>query len=202
MPKLNLTRDVLAQIAQGNKRAIAALEQVFEDVGDTFPSTIEEANALAGSALAVAQASAAALALLADALARLDAAPATPPHVEADDTTPRAHLGTISAQNADSVEITGGTVDGTAIGATTAAAAKFTTVSASGQIASTVSTGTAPLVIASTTKVANLYVDRAASADTAANLGTAATYPANATDLPSCIALANAIKAANIAKGV
>ena len=41
MPKLNLTRDVLAKIAQGNQRAVAALEQVFEDVGDTFPSTIE-----------------------------------------------------------------------------------------------------------------------------------------------------------------
>ena len=43
-----------------------------------------------------------------------------------------------------------------AIGGTTPAAAAFTTVSATGQITSTVSTGTAPLVVASTTVVANL----------------------------------------------
>lgn len=202
MAKLNLTRDVLAKIAQGNQRAVAALEQVFEDVGDTFPSTIEEANALAGSALAIAQASAAALALIADALARLDAAPAAPPQVDVDDTAPRQHFGTIAVQNADAVEITGGTADGMIIGTTTAAAAKFTTVAASGQITSTVSTGTAPLVVASTTKVANLYVDRAAAADTAANLGAASSYPAAATDLPTVIALANALRSANIAKGV
>lgn len=39
-------------------------------------------------------------------------------------------------------------------------AGSFTTISASGQITSTVSTGTAPLVIASTTKVTNLNVDQ------------------------------------------
>jgi hypothetical protein len=133
MPKLKLTRDVLAQIAQGNQRAVAALEHVFEDVGSTFPSTIEEANALAGSALAVAQASSAALALLADAFARLDAAPAAPPHIDADDTAPRAHVGTISTQNADAVEVTGGTVDGTTIGATTAAPARVTDLTATGK---------------------------------------------------------------------
>lgn len=43
-----------------------------------------------------------------------------------------------------------------AIGGTTPAAGAFTTLSATGQITSTVSTGTAPLVIASTTAVANL----------------------------------------------
>jgi len=43
-----------------------------------------------------------------------------------------------------------------AIGGTAASSGKFTTVSASGQITSTVTTGTAPLVIASTTNVANL----------------------------------------------
>lgn len=202
MPKLNLTRDVLAKIAQGNQRAMLALEQVFSDVGDIFPSTIEEANALAGSALAVAQAATATVSLLAEALARLDAAPVQVPHIDADDTTPRAHLGTISAQNADTIEITGGTIDGTAIGMSTAAAAKFTTVAATDQITSTVAIGTAPLIITSTTKVANLYADRAASADTAGNLGAASSYPAAATDLPTVIALANALRAANIAKGV
>lgn len=53
-------------------------------------------------------------------------------------------------------DINGGTIDGAVIGGGTAAAGSFTTVSATGQITSTVTTGTAPLVIASTTAVANL----------------------------------------------
>jgi hypothetical protein len=43
-------------------------------------------------------------------------------------------LGTMSTQSANSVAITGGTVDGTAIGGTTAAAGSFTTVTATGGI--------------------------------------------------------------------
>lgn len=46
-----------------------------------------------------------------------------------------------------------------AIGSTTPNSGAFTTLSASGQITSTVTTGTAPMVIASTTKVANLNAD-------------------------------------------
>ncbi|MBM4179024.1 MAG: hypothetical protein FJ211_06805 [Ignavibacteria bacterium] len=41
-------------------------------------------------------------------------------------------LGTIATQNANSVTITGGTIDGTVIGGTTAAAGSFTTLGASG----------------------------------------------------------------------
>ena len=51
------------------------------------------------------------------------------------------------------------------IGSATPNAAAFTTVSASGQITSTVSTGTAPLVVASTTKVSNLNADLLDGAD-------------------------------------
>lgn len=58
-----------------------------------------------------------------------------------------------------SADINGGTIDGTAIGGAVTAAGAFTTVSASGQITSTVSTGTAPIVVASTTKVTNLNAD-------------------------------------------
>jgi len=43
-------------------------------------------------------------------------------------------LGTIATQNANSVAITGGSIDGTAIGATTAAAGAFTTVTASSNV--------------------------------------------------------------------
>ena len=43
-------------------------------------------------------------------------------------------LGTMSTQNASSVAITGGAIDGTAIGATTASTGKFTTVTATSGI--------------------------------------------------------------------
>lgn len=121
----NLDRRTLAQFLP-NREAIAAFEKMFKAVGTTLPSTIEEANALAGSALTVAQAALSALAVLADSLARMETAPAVQPSNDQDDTTPRAHLGTISAQNADSVEITGGTCDNTPIGATTPSTGKFT----------------------------------------------------------------------------
>lgn len=183
MPNLNLPRDLISKIALGNQRAIVALEQVLGNVGETFPSSIEEANALAGSALAVAQAATDALYVLADALSQLEYAPGASAHVEPDDTTPAAHLGTLSAQNADDVSITGG-------------AAALSTLSVSGQITSTVPTGTAPFVVVSTTVVPNLH---AAQAD---SLGTAGSYPADATDVNMAIALVNYIKSRNISKGI
>jgi len=57
------------------------------------------------------------------------------------------------------VDINAGNIDGTAIGASSASTGAFTSVSASSQITSTVTTGTAPLVIASTTAVSNLNAD-------------------------------------------
>ena len=81
-------------------------------------------------------------------------------------------LGTMSTQNANSVAVTGGAIDGTAIGVTTASTGAFTTVSASGVITSTVVTGTAPFTVASTTQVANL---NAATAGTAGSATTATT---------------------------
>lgn len=211
MPKLLLDRATLAQLLQGNARAIAAFEQVLGDVGFTLPSTIEEANALAGQALAVARAAMASLSALAEALARIEGTPAALPQVDRDDTTPHTHLGTICSQNADSVEITGGTVDGTPIGATTAAAGRFTTLEVSGQITSTIADGTPPLVIASTAEVPNLYAERAALADRATtadhsaaadSLTSPTAYPADASDLPTAIALVNALKAAAQSKGL
>lgn len=236
---LMLNRAQIAKIAQGVPQTISALENLVSQVGG-FPSTIEEANALAGAALAVAQAATAALTVLADALAQLETAPATPQHIDPDDTMPRAHLGTISAQNHDQVEITGGTVGvdagmasqttlyfggDKATGLYRSAASTLAiatggsqrgyfdstglgvwgSVSASGQLISTIAAGTPPLVVTSTTKVPNLYVDRAAQADhatTADGLTSPSSYPADATDLPTVIALANALKAACTSKGV
>lgn len=58
------------------------------------------------------------------------------------------------------VDINGGTIDGTAIGGSSPSTGAFSTLSATGAITSTLSTGTAPFAIASTTKVSNLNVDQ------------------------------------------
>jgi len=63
---------------------------------------------------------------------------------------------TANTLSSSGVTITGGTINGTTIGATTPSTGAFTTVSATGQITSTLVTGTAPFVVASTTNVANL----------------------------------------------
>jgi hypothetical protein len=90
--------------------------------------------------------------------------------------------GSLAEQEPDAVLITGGAIDGVVIGATNAAAAKFTTVEASGQITSTVLSGTAPLIVASNTEVANLRAALATLADLA-TLATLATLANNATAL-------------------
>lgn len=174
MPRLRLDRAAIAKLAQGVPQTIRALEEIFGDVGGTLPSTIEEANALAGQALAVAQAALASLAVLAEAVAQLDGAPAPLPLVEPDDTAPRAHLGTLASQNADQVEL-------------------------SGPLTSTVATGAPPFVIASTDRVANLNVARAGAAD---SLTAPTSFPSDASDLATVITLANALRAAGIAKGL
>ena len=64
------------------------------------------------------------------------------------------------------------------VGATTPNTAAVTTLSATGAITSTLVTGTAPLVIASTTKVANLNVDQLDGADWASPAAIGSTTPA------------------------
>lgn len=107
---LRLDRRTLASLLQNNQQAIATFERMLADVGFTLPSAIEEASALANAALAVAQVNAVLLTILTEAVDQLQTAPAAVPLIEPDDTAPRAHLGTISSQNADQVDITGGTV--------------------------------------------------------------------------------------------
>jgi hypothetical protein len=106
-----------------------------------------------------------------------------------------------------------GSMDNVTIGATTPRAATVTTLTAT-TLVSTVATGTPPLSVASSTQVPNLYASRAATADTAntantsntantaAALSSPHTFPADATDLPSVITLANALKAAATSKGL
>ncbi len=57
------------------------------------------------------------------------------------------------------VNIDGGAIDGTPIGSNSTSTGAFTSISASSQITSTLATGTAPMVIASTTAVSNLNAD-------------------------------------------
>jgi hypothetical protein len=78
-------------------------------------------------------------------------------------------------------DINGGTVDGTSVGASSASTGAFTTLSATGQITSTLADGTAPMVVTSTTKVANLNVDKLDGADWAAPAALGSTTPAAAT---------------------
>ena len=70
-----------------------------------------------------------------------------------------------------------GPLNGT-VGATTPNTAAVTTLSATGAITSTLVTGTAPLVIASTTKVTNLNVDQLDGADWASPAAIGSTTPA------------------------
>jgi hypothetical protein len=70
-----------------------------------------------------------------------------------------------------------GPLNGT-VGATTPNTAAVTTLSATGAITSTLATGTAPLVVASTTKVANLNVDQLDGADWASPAAIGSTAPA------------------------
>ena len=78
-------------------------------------------------------------------------------------------VGTLGNQNSNSVSITGGSINGTTVGASTASTGAFTTISASGVFTSTVSTGTAPFTVSSTTQVANLNAATAGSATNATN---------------------------------
>jgi hypothetical protein len=86
-------------------------------------------------------------------------------------------LGTIATQAADSVNIDGGAIDGTAIGANSASTGAFTTLSATGQIKG-VPSATAPIMFGNTTPV---------------NTSTGATFPtATKTQISKAGAFTNA----------
>ena len=82
--------------------------------------------------------------------------------------------------NADLLDGNDWTAPGT-IGGSTPGAASFTTISATGVITSSLGTGTAPLSIASTTKVANLNADLLDGADWASPSALGSTAPAAVT---------------------
>lgn len=115
MPKLMLDRQTLARLLQNDHQAIVAFEKVLGDVGDALPSTLEEVTALASMASSLANM---ALEILAKTDGQLELlrglpTPVAPPVDE--NYIPAISLGTIAQQNAESVDITGGTISGVTI---------------------------------------------------------------------------------------
>lgn len=109
-----LSRDILKQFLP-NHEAIRAFEQALQNIDSTLPTTIEEVGNVAATASAAVAMVSAQLQEVADELAMIAAAPAIV-------------LGTLAAQNADAVDIDGGSIDGTPIGATEAASGNFSTL--------------------------------------------------------------------------
>lgn len=151
MADLKLTREQLAKFLPDHQ-SIRAFEQLLDDVATTIPEAGDEANTNAGIAIAAANAALSAAAEVISQISQLLCAPPPKELQEPDDTDPRYQLGTMASQNADAVEITGGSMS-------------LSSLSLSGQLTSTQSTGTAPFVVASTTKVSNLNVDLLDGAD-------------------------------------
>ena len=96
--RLNLTRDQLASFLQDHEQ-IKQFELLFSTVDTLSNVTIDELNISSGNAAASAN----------DALAQLSAVSQM---LELLVTAPRNELGTISSQNADDVNITGGEIKG------------------------------------------------------------------------------------------
>jgi hypothetical protein len=94
--RLNLTRDQLASFLQDHEQ-VKQFERLFSTVDTLSNVTIDELNISSGNAVASAN----------DALAQLSAVSQM---LELLVTAPRNELGTISSQNADNVDITGGEI--------------------------------------------------------------------------------------------
>jgi len=220
--RLNLTRDQLAGFLTDHQQ-IKQFEMLFSAVDAIAPNVVLEINIAVGTAQATANnaidqiialgqdmavndaAMSAkvhqamdAIPRLAQALELLAAAPVAQAQMPLfDDLTPRAELGTMAAQNAEKVAITGGTIAGISFGGFPAGTVSLPSlywgtdtatgfyrigannigysyngtklldlsatllgvtggVSVTTQFTSSVATGTPPLVVASTTNVANL----------------------------------------------
>lgn len=200
--KLRLDRKQLAALFQNNHQAIVAFEKVLGDTGQVLPTTIEEAAAQATQALAMAGQALSMMQEFLSVFEAIETAPEASFPAFPDDTAPTVQVGSLASQSADNVRIEGGTVDNTPIGSAGASSGAFTSISASAEITSSVADGTAPFIVESTTPVDNLHVARATLADEASKLAAPTTLPAAATDLPTVITLANALRTAAIAKGL
>jgi len=98
LQQLKLTRDQLASFLQDHEQ-IKQFERLFATVDTLDNVTIDEINTVSGNAVASAN----------DALAQLSAVSQM---LDVLVTAPRNELGTISSQNADNVNLTGGLISG------------------------------------------------------------------------------------------
>lgn len=172
---LGLTREQLAKFLP-DPQSIRAFEKLVIDATTTTPENVEAVTNIANSALAMAAAAISQLSELVEALDAALSAPADTPLDEQEDFIPNysGSFGTLAYQNDDEVEIIGGSITGVAI---SGGSGSFTNITYSEQLTSTIATGTAPMVIASTTKVANLNVDLLDGADWASPAGIGTTAP-------------------------
>jgi hypothetical protein len=165
---LGLSREQLSKFLPDHQ-SIRKFEQLMLEVGENIPTSVEQANNNANTAIAMAGAALAALSEAINALEQVVAQPVPQAPLDQEDYVPLkevsfdpedyapvVYVGTLGLQNADEVEITGGSISGVTLSATSGA---FSTISVTGQITSTLATGTPPFVIASTTKVNNLNAD-------------------------------------------
>jgi hypothetical protein len=126
MANLRLDRKTLARLLQNDHEAIVAFENLFTKAGTDTPKTVDEIAILAGTASSFA---ALALEMLADLTSRVEQSEALPavPAFPEPDFAPKFYWGSMAEQNADSVDITGGTISGvTFLGLTTASVAPST----------------------------------------------------------------------------
>lgn len=134
MPSLKLDRKTLASFLPDHQ-SIVAFEQIFNDVNSSIPGGIEAAAALANAAVALGNLSLAMLAQQQEQIELLSYQPAVAPVDMQEGYQPASAFGTLGQQNADAVEVTGGSIDGTTIGASSASSGAFTTLTASGAVA-------------------------------------------------------------------
>lgn len=169
--RLNLTRDQLAAFLKDHQ-SIKQFELLFKTVGAIGENGFAEVGIAADNAASRSQQALDALNRIADALELLALAPAfdfatseqftfpTVEHIDSDNLMPPIQVGTLGQQQAERVAITGGTIDGTTVGATTPAAGSFTDLSVSGTGGNVYSGTWTPTV----TKVTNAAEATAAAA--------------------------------------
>jgi hypothetical protein len=170
-----LDRAQLARLAQNVPQTIAGLERLVSDVGG-MPSTIEEANALAGQALAE-----------------------LAPRAHLGTISSQNHDAVeITGGTVDGAPV-GATVAAAGKFTTLAASGQITSTVATGTPPMSVTSITK---VSNLYVDRAALADNATHANAADSLGTAGSYPADATDLASTITLVNYIKSRNISKGV
>lgn len=137
MSSINLNRSQLAKFLP-SPQAIKAFEELFTAVSSGIPSSLEDVESLAGNAQQQAGEALAALAVVANQLALLLLAPSQESAASDNYGTPTDFSSQLDLYippaepnnfyNPASVKITGGTIDGTIIGGTTAASGTFTDI--------------------------------------------------------------------------